>query len=674
MSKGNLKLNLLMAMLITGGTMCNGGALTAEAAEEAPTFSLAQMVVTAQRYETADIDTPAAVEVYDREKIEKTGASNVYDVLQNTLGVVTQSQGFNGTSMGTMTSKVMIRGVEKGTLILFNGVPLNLDGKYNLEDISSDIVERIEVVKGGGSVLYGSEATGGVINIITRKNIPNSAKVEIGNYGKERYGLNLGSEKFSMSASLENRGKAENMSGLSSGKRAGTTYYDYGKGEKKGILWNYKFNDALTFTHNYGENEHKYLQHETKAPHNGQISQINDYKDRDNNFLLNYDKDGLKATISYGTQEKEYYQEKLNSKGIITSSELYSSRKGYSTVFDLQKAFDIKNDKLIIGMDYNAENMDSYASAKKKTSSTPAQNPIDSNYKRNTYSIYASYNKALNDKANLILNLRETVANGCKGEQKDLKNNTTTHIDNDTMSKFTPEIEFIQKLTEKSSFYAKAGKSFRLPNLTQIFGSGIISPKVDLKPEQGTHYEIGYKLDDGNKAWRLSIFNYSIKDSIEANNTYDDGVLVGVDYTNQDVRNTGIELSCAITHDDNWSSNWGIMYNNPQTKAEDIYGDSQWHDYYNKLQFTGGISYKKDKLATSINANYVGKRTGNEATSREIKPQLFTDLHVAYSPEKNHKVYLHVNNLLNRQDITTNGTSNYYTLGRNFILGYEMKF
>lgn len=127
------------------------------------------MVVTATRTEKKDLDIPAVVEVYSEEQIEKSSAANAYDVLQNTLGVNTQSQGFNGTGMSTMTSKVMIRGVEKGTLVLVNGVPMNQDGKYNLEDIPTESIEKIEVVKGGGSVLYGSEATGGVINIITKQ-------------------------------------------------------------------------------------------------------------------------------------------------------------------------------------------------------------------------------------------------------------------------------------------------------------------------------------------------------------------------------------------------------------------------------------------------------------------------------------------------------------------------
>ena len=53
-------------------------------------FTLDPMIVTAQGFETKDLDTPAAVEVYDVKRIEESGANNAFDVLQNTLGVTVQ--------------------------------------------------------------------------------------------------------------------------------------------------------------------------------------------------------------------------------------------------------------------------------------------------------------------------------------------------------------------------------------------------------------------------------------------------------------------------------------------------------------------------------------------------------------------------------------------------------
>lgn len=155
-----------MTALITGSVLWGGTSVFAEELQE---YTLDPMLITAQRMETKDLETPAAVEVYTHEDLMATGGSNLQEALKFGTGLTFQSQGVKGTSQGTMNSKIIIRGVEKGTLVLIDGVPINQSGRYNLEDISPEIVEKVEVVRGGGAVLYGSEATGGVVNIITSK-------------------------------------------------------------------------------------------------------------------------------------------------------------------------------------------------------------------------------------------------------------------------------------------------------------------------------------------------------------------------------------------------------------------------------------------------------------------------------------------------------------------------
>jgi len=656
-----MKKGLLMTALITGTVMSSAVAF----AEELQEYSLDQMVVTATRTEKKDLDIPAVVEVYSEEQIEKSSAANAYDVLQNTLGVNTQSQGFNGTGMSTMTSKVMIRGVEKGTLVLVNGVPMNQDGKYNLEDIPTESIEKIEVVKGGGSVLYGSEATGGVINIITKKAMSNTVKVAAGNFGKQRYNVSVGADKFNIVAGYEKRGKADNMSGYIGKPTAKTTVYDYGKGDRKSVLWNWKMLDGLTFTHSYSNNKHEYWQ---KKALSGERTQNNYYEDTDNMFLLQYDKDGLKANLSYGTQEKSYDQSKF-AKGSWSAKSPYSWRKGHNTNIDIQKTFDMGENKLLVGAGYQKEDMDLFSSSKNNNST----------YQRDNYSVYASYDWKVSDNSNLIFNARETWATGCDGYQKDNKTGNSKYTHNDNLSKFTPELQYIYKVNDDSSFYAKIGKSFRLPNLTQLFGNGNMNPALDLKPEQGTHYEIGYKSNIGKGNLRFAVFNYKIKDSIDADVKYDkDGFIDEVDYFNEDVKNTGVELSYAIKHDDNWSTRWGATYQNPKAQNIHNYGDMDWHQIYNKYQLQGAVDYTQSKFAASMSVNFVGDRMSTRASitkpQREIKPQCFTDLHFTYAPEKNQKAFLHINNIFDRLDITSNSTSNFYSLGRNFMVGYEYSF
>lgn len=135
------------------------------AADAAEIYTLDPVIVTAERTDTKELKTPAAVEIITDKQISETGAANMQEALKFSTGIITSSQGPRGLSQGTMTAKAVIRGVEKGTLVLVNGVPMNQSGMYSLQDIASDSVEKVEIVRGGGAVLYGSEASGGLMKV-----------------------------------------------------------------------------------------------------------------------------------------------------------------------------------------------------------------------------------------------------------------------------------------------------------------------------------------------------------------------------------------------------------------------------------------------------------------------------------------------------------------------------
>lgn len=682
--KSALSKSLLMTALITGSVMNFGGAAFAEDVQGLQEFTLDPMVVTAQRMENHDLDTPATVDVITKERIENSGAGSAFEVLRNALGVMSSTQGPNGAALGSMTSRIVIRGVDKGTLVMVDGVPMNQDGKYNLEDIPADMIEKIEVVRGGGAVLYGSEANGGVVNIITKNQAHNSVKVSAGNYGRERYSVAVGSNRFNAVATFEDRGTVENMTttiekkGMKGAKSF--QHYDYKEGESKGIMWNYNINDNVKFTHNYSENnnvvdimDNTYLD----SPY-----QRKDYTDHNNTFALNIDdKHGFTSNISYGTQERNYDQITWNKNGSIKQDIKYSWRKGHNTNLNVQKVFDVNDeDKFLIGASFKREDLDVYNSPSKKMGSRPAKPERTGAYNRDVYSLYASYDWKMTDEDNLIVNMRETFVRNANGDNTDKETNITTKTVQENQSKFTPEIQYIKKLTDNSSFYAKAGKSFRLPELTKIFGGSVMLPSVNLKPEQGTHYEVGYKLNENNRSWRVAFFNYDIKDAIEIESgSASTGDIV---YNNTDIKNTGVELSLNVKHNDNVDSFWGISYSNPQQKSfsSDDKEGGQWIKYNNQLQLNMGVNYHKDKFASALSANYIGLRSnGTTDGDTRLKPALYTDLHFSYAPEKNQKAFLHINNLLDRKDYTTNNgpdrdTYGYYTMGINFMVGYEYNF
>ena len=124
--------------------------------------------VTANRMALLNLDTPAAMDVITDKDIMNSGAKNAFDAVNMVPGITSFSYGASGLEYGAMDSRVNIRGLERGSLILVNGVPMNLNGKGGLSSIPTGSIARIEVLKGAASALYGSRAANGAIIITTK--------------------------------------------------------------------------------------------------------------------------------------------------------------------------------------------------------------------------------------------------------------------------------------------------------------------------------------------------------------------------------------------------------------------------------------------------------------------------------------------------------------------------
>lgn len=137
-------------------------AVPAAAQDQAPLTQLDSVVVTATGQESAVRDVQASVEVLDRTRLERYGDGNVPQVLKHAAGVQ--------ASNGGATGDIAIRGFNRNhTLMLVDGFRrTNNYGSNNPAQISFFDAERIEIVRGPLSSLYGSEALGGVVNVITR--------------------------------------------------------------------------------------------------------------------------------------------------------------------------------------------------------------------------------------------------------------------------------------------------------------------------------------------------------------------------------------------------------------------------------------------------------------------------------------------------------------------------
>lgn len=170
---------MLMTALICGTMYCGAEPVHAN---ELDTFTLDEYVVTAARTETKLVDTPANITVITAEQIESRHYTDVAEVMKDVPGANVLD---NGT--GTSEKAVLLNGDER-VLILVDGRRMNIDmgtmsgnAGFDMNQLPDvNLIERIEVMKGAGGALYGSDAVGGVINVITKKGAQSYGKVSVG--------------------------------------------------------------------------------------------------------------------------------------------------------------------------------------------------------------------------------------------------------------------------------------------------------------------------------------------------------------------------------------------------------------------------------------------------------------------------------------------------------------
>lgn len=635
--------SLLMTALITGTVLWGGNSVLAQENEQE--FTLDPMVITATRTEKRDVDVPASTTILSNQDLKNTGAQNLQVALGRVPGLIYKTFSPGGGAMGTMANEIAIRGVSNGTLVMLNGTPMNLRGKYFLDAIPVENVERVEIVKGGAGVLYGSEAMGGVINIITKKEFTNSVSVGYGNYGQQKYSASVGTDKVNVGYNLEKWG---NVDTISRSDDKGLKHTDMTGSEKRNLYVDYKINDNWNFLYNYFETNVRYDTWFDDAykevPKGGALQQNREYVTKQNLVQLLYQDDTLKANLYYN-------QNKLMANGFTNyntsgkfQGKIYDTdEKNRTYGADVQKEWQLNSKgSLVLGGSYQNEFYDDYSS--KVTD-------------RHIYAVYGQYDHKFDDKNELIVGARETWTTGGYRDQ---------NYDNFSMSG-----QYVHKLDDDDSLYANVTQSFIMPTFSQMYGASdtaIANP--DLKPQKGVSYEAGWKRVTDSHSWKAAVYHIDITDNISA--TWDTNK-TEYQYTNEDFKNTGIELSCDIEGKNGWSYNWGVNYMDPKVKGTK---KPYWDRKYGRVQLNGGITYSKDKWVSSLQGTYLAERVGTPSSSHSSheKPYFLTSLTTTYNADKQNSFTLTMDNLLDREDNLSHSGSEYYSTPFNFMLTYNYKF
>ena len=655
----NLSKKILSALVLGSLVSCANAFAQEEAIGE---FELDQMVVTATRTEKHDVDVPMSTEIITAEDIKRSGAHNLLDALSKTSGIAYKQFGPAGSSMGTMCNEINIRGIDNGTLILVNGAPATWRGKSTVEAIPADSIERVEIVKGGGSVLYGSEAMAGVVNIITKQKADNKVYVGIGNRGQKIYGLNVGNDKFVVNYEKEKwDGSVNNttFSEVKSGTKVmGETTTNVSDIRRENLGLRYNITDNLFANYNYYYSSVRYsrvlTQSEKKGVSIGDPFNYRDYITKQHIANINYSDKNWKAKIFMNSSTVESDGFTWLKSSLTADNSIYNTReKNVTYGLDVQRDFKLsKKADMIVGFNFTEEKYNQLATK---------ASPTTADYSRHNWAVFAQLDQKFDDKNSMILGARETWSTGA--------------FQGKNHSNFSGSASFIHKFDEKNNIYATVAQTFIMPTFAQMYKSTDVAiPNPNLKPQKGINYEIGWKRIHNNHSWKAALFKTNISDNISA--VWEKG-LTEYQYTNEDFKNIGLELSCEIEGKGPWSFNYNLLWHNPQVKAS---GEGSKKDYWDRkfgrYQIGGGVNYKMKKFQASLQGTFLGNRvqTPSSSQSYSVHPYFLTTLSAQYAPDKNSEFSLTMDNILNRRDVLSHSSSAYYATPFNFMLRYTYKF
>ena len=607
--------------------------------------------VTANRMALLDLDTPAAMDVITDKDIMNSGAKNAFDAVNMVPGITSFSYGASGLEYGAMDSRVNIRGLERGSLILVNGVPMNLNGKGGLSSIPTGSIARIEVLKGAASALYGSDAMSGVVNVITKTPTKEggSATIGVGNMGSQTYKINYGTPRFLIGIERGFFGKQDPSTPVRTDSVAHPRGYEYytarDKGNSLGIFMSGKLSDKVTlnFSRFEGKSAYAQLSTESNATNRNRHSTTYAYDDSKNNASLIYKDGNTTGTLFYNDRDLKGKNRKHSLPSYTSNDSNYIARQ-YG--FDVQHEWDFRGGKdyLIAGV-----------LGKRETYRTTS-GPVYASPYRHSLALYGSYSYQINPTWSTVVGLRYT-------DIKDPVKNQ--HV-------LTPQFQLNHRINKESSVYMNVGKAFTMPNLSDTFKTvnrqyQSVSGR-NLKPEEGWNYELGYKHITNKDSWKVAAFYMDFKNFFSWKPDSNGKMTIRVNGGR--FRNVGVEAQYGRKLTDRLKVTVGAAYSNPKQMEID---KNYWKQANPKLQFTGGIHYNSSTWTAGSSINFVTKRMKNRDGG--INPNLVAwNAYVGYQFNENSSVRLDARNLLNRHNVISNGDWEYWDEPFNYQLSYTQKF
>ncbi|QIO05269.1 TonB-dependent receptor domain-containing protein [Acinetobacter shaoyimingii] len=491
-----------LSLAILSAVGANVYAAEVAAGDEIETAKLKTIVVSATGYEQDVSQAPASITVIDRKELEKRNYNDINDVLRNTPGVVVTG---NGSSQS-----ISIRGMGSSyTLFLVNGKPqnsknVNPNGDDNgfekniLPPMAS--IERIEIIRGPASTLYGTDAMGGVVNIITKKVSDDwHGTVELGTVIQDSHksgDIKEGSVYLS-GPLIEN--KLGLQLGLNKQERDEDHYVSGFRGTKRESL-NSRLTYVLNDVHDF-ELDANFVKQEGESTVGKTVSASGN--NPSNSYSRNY-------RDVYSLTHNGHYSDVLESSSYIQYEKSRNPDRKHNTnptsgidqetlIANSQWNLKLGSHDLALGGYFKREELNDRA-----TNSNPMVgfSPIE----RDTYALFAEDTWHLTDRFNLTGGLR-------------------VDYDENYGEQYSPRLYGVYNLSD--AFTVKGGVStgYKQPDIRAVApgyyaatggaaGNAVIRANPDLKPEESTSGELGFYWKGGKSSASLTGFYTDFKNKI----------------------------------------------------------------------------------------------------------------------------------------------------------------
>lgn len=539
----------------------------------ARSYAINEVVVTGTRSETDVRHLPMTVSVVGRSQLEASQQTSVLPVLNSQVpGFFSTSRGVMGYGVATGASGQMsLRGIggpaqaalpTTGLLVLIDGHPqyMGLMGHPIADAYQTMMAERVEVLRGPASVLYGSNAMGGVINIVTRKMQEDGIRTNI-NIGAGAYG--------SVQTEATNRIRKGRFSSTvtasynrTDGHRADMAFEQYGGYAKLGYDFtdNWKVWGDVNVTRfnatNPGSVMKPYIDNDQRITRGMTSFALENHYEKTSgalSFFYNWGDHWINDGYQPGGEPLQY---RFNSNDQMLGVSWYQSIQLF------------QGNRLTVGADYfhfGGEAWNQFFDGHRETSA----------------------DKSLNEVAGYV-DFRQDIAAWLTldaGARVDYHSQTGTE--------FIPQVGLAFHLPENAEIKAMASKGFRNPTIREMYMFPPQNP--DLKPEKLWNYELSFsqRLMDNRLSYGLNVFYINGENLIiRLPNPNGSGML---NQNSGEIENWGAEANVGYQFNPVWS----VMANYSWLHMENPVLASPEHKLY------GGVNFRKGRWSASTGIQYV---------------------------------------------------------------------